>query len=203
MRGSWLVLSALLLAGCAPGVDDDDPFIVPQVRPAKIDVDTPALRKLKAATDVPDCAPGGGSSELPAVTLPCLGGGTPVDLSTLTGPLVVNVWAYWCAPCRREMPVYADFARAHPDVAVLGIDYGDTNPDDALRLSGASGVAFPMLADPNGLIGGRAMDVNPDFTLPIVVLVAEDGSIAFQAYQQVHDVAELEGLVREHLGVSL
>ena len=195
---------ALFAAGCAPSAKGDkQPFIVDQVGPAKIVVDTPELRALKKTTDVPDCQPGTGSSDLPDVTLPCLGGGTAVDLRSLSGPMVINVWAYWCTPCRDEMPKYADFARQHPDVSVVGIDYGDTNPDEALGLARDSGVAFPLLADPNGLTGGRKLAVNPDRTLPIIVLVAADGSIAWQGYQQIHDVAELEGLVREHLGIDL
>ena len=195
---------ALLAAGCAPSVKDDNkPFIVPQVGAPGIDVDTPALRALKKTTDVPDCQPGSVTNALPDVTLPCLGGGTAVPLRSLTGPLVINVWAYWCTPCRDEMPKYADFARLHPEVPVIGIDYGDFNPDEALGLARDSRVTFPLLADPEGLIGGRKLAVNPDRTLPIIVLVAADGSIAWQGYQQIHDVAELEGLVREHLGIDL
>ena len=195
---------AVLLAGCAPGVKDDGkPFIVPQVGPVKIDVDTPELRAQKAKTDIPDCEPGSGHNALPDVRLPCLGGGTETALTSLKGPLVLNVWAYWCVPCRDEMAIYAQFATAHPDLSVVGVDYGDTNPDLALKLAGDSRVTFPQLADPDGLLGGRVMAVNPDKFLPILVLVAADGSIAWQGYQQIHDVAQLEDLVREHLGITL
>ena len=44
--------------------------------------------------------PGPGGGALPTITLPCLGGGTSVDLSTLKGPLVLSLWQAGCAPCR-------------------------------------------------------------------------------------------------------
>ena len=200
-----LALTALLgTTACAPSADDDDPFIVPQIGAPKLDVDTPELRSLKHEAGVAACEPGRGSSDLPAATLPCLGGGKAVDLSTLQGPLLINVWGYWCAPCRREMPFYGQFAREHGDVvSVLGIDYQDFAPDEALKLLDESDATFPQLADPGGAIGGRKLDVNPDRTLPIIILVRADGTIAWQAYQRIDDLQQLEDLVSEHLGVTL
>ena len=86
---------------------------------------------------------------LPAVTLPCLGGGSDVDLSTLRGPMVVNLWASWCGPCRTEMPILQGFAEEYDGrVAVLGVDYQDVQPEAALELARDSGVTYPLLADP-------------------------------------------------------
>ena len=110
---------------------------VPGPGPAKIDVDTPELRELKQEAGVEACAPGAGEpvdGGLPAVTLPCLGGGQEVDLARCAGPLVVNLWASWCGPCRQEMPVLEDFHEQYGDrVPVLGIDSQD--PQTAARWS--------------------------------------------------------------------
>ena len=35
--------------------------------------------------------------------------------------VVLNYWATWCVPCIQEIPEIAQFQRAHPDIAVLGI----------------------------------------------------------------------------------
>lgn len=35
--------------------------------------------------------------------------------------VVLNYWAAWCVPCIQEIPEIADFHRAHPQIAILGI----------------------------------------------------------------------------------
>ena len=71
-----------VLAGCD---DDHETPIIPGPGPAKVEVDTPELRALKAESGIEDCTPGPGGGELPDVTLPCLGGGTSVDLVLAPG----------------------------------------------------------------------------------------------------------------------
>lgn len=57
---------------------------------------------------------------LPAVALQTLDG-TSTRLAALAGgkPMVVNLWASWCPPCRREMPVLAAAQQARADVVVV------------------------------------------------------------------------------------
>lgn len=42
-------------------------------------------------------------------------------------PLVLNLWATWCAPCKEEFPDFLQASREYPDVeaAVLSVDYPD------------------------------------------------------------------------------
>lgn len=40
-------------------------------------------------------------------------------------PMVINLWASWCPPCIREMPVLAKAQKAHPDVVFLFINQGE------------------------------------------------------------------------------
>ena len=75
---------------------------------------------------------------LPDLTLPCLGGGPDVDLSSLRGPMVINLWQAFCEPCREEMPALEAFHQQYADqVAVVGIDFNDVNPAGALALLAA------------------------------------------------------------------
>lgn len=53
--------------------------------------------------------------------------GEPVNLASFGGkPTVVNLWATWCPPCRREMPVLAQAQQDRPDVNFVFISQGET-----------------------------------------------------------------------------
>ncbi len=88
--------------------------------------------------------------------------GAQFDPAMLEGrPYVLNLWADWCPPCRREMPLLAEAARKHPEVAFLFVNQGDLAKvaselpaqhgidlatvllDDGARLSAAYGGALP------------------------------------------------------------
>ncbi len=74
-----------------------------------------------------------------------LGGGT-VSLSDYRGQwVVVNYWATWCAPCRKEMPELSDLHSERPDVTVLGLAYEDIEDADFDRFLEASPVTYPIL----------------------------------------------------------
>ena len=53
--------------------------------------------------------------------------GDRIDLQQFRGkPLVLNLWATWCGPCRREMPVLATAQQAHDDVQFVFLNQGET-----------------------------------------------------------------------------
>ena len=200
MRGAVvaLVATVLLLAGC-----DDETQLVPGPGPSQVEVDTPELVALKAEIGMEDCVPGPGGGELPEITLPCLGGGTGVDLSSLRGPMVLSLWQAGCAPCRKEMPALQAFDDQYGDrVPVLGVDFADTYPGSALEEAGQRGVTYPSLADP----GGDLMDTD-EFAkirgMPTMYFVDADGAIAYARPGGVDSADEVADLVREHLGVDL
>lgn len=133
---------------------------------------------------------------LPAVTLaPLRTTDQPAALRDLRGPMVVNLWANWCKPCRRELPIYQQFHAQHPDVKVLGIDWMDPARDRALALADRAGLTYPLVVDRDRKIPGQA--------LPKLILLDPHGRIAYQEYVEITSLAQLEGLVRKHLGVTL
>lgn len=70
--------------------------------------------------------PGQPTMRVPVLDLQALDGRS-VDLQEFAGsPLVVNLWATWCGPCRREMPVLQRAQADHPAVRFVFVNQGET-----------------------------------------------------------------------------
>ena len=68
----------------------------------------------------------GGEERLPALRLLSSDGRT-VTLTDFQGkPTVVNLWATWCPPCRREMPVLQQAQADRPDVNFVFLNQGES-----------------------------------------------------------------------------
>lgn len=83
-------------------------------------------------------------------TLAALGQpGHTISLAALAGrPVIINFFASWCGPCKRETPMLASFYRSHHGkILVIGIDANDEN-SPALKFVQAQGVQYPVAADP-------------------------------------------------------
>jgi thiol-disulfide isomerase/thioredoxin len=202
-----VLLSCLVLAGCGPA-DDGGGTAGASTAGAEggssarsaVDVDTPALRSLKQQAGIAACPAATSTSDLPQVSLPCLGGGRSVALSRLRGPVVINLFAQWCGPCRKELPFYQELSeKAHGRVQVLGVDYEDTLPARALELARASGVRYPLLADPSALLR-KPFGVRG---LPGIVLVDRHGKVRPVQLRAFRSYAELRDVVQQQLGVTL
>jgi len=86
----------------------------------------------------------------PGFSLPVLGHpGQQVTISGYAGqPLIVNFFASWCEPCKKETPLLAAFYRSeHGTVAVVGLDENDVRAS-AMSFTRADGVTYPVGWDP-------------------------------------------------------
>ena len=73
-------------------------------------------------------------------------GGSAVSLSDFRGEwVVVNYWATWCAPCRKEMPELSALHSERSDVTVLGLAYEDIEDSDFESFLETSPVSYPIL----------------------------------------------------------
>lgn len=62
------------------------------------------------------------ASSLPDLTLESLTGET-VQLKTFVGkPVVINLWATWCHPCLRELPLFVEMGNKYPEITFLFVN---------------------------------------------------------------------------------
>jgi cytochrome c biogenesis protein CcmG/thiol:disulfide interchange protein DsbE len=107
----------------------------------------------------------------PDFTVELIDGGT-FTLSEARGqPVIVNLWASWCAPCREEIPDISEFATANPDVTVVGVAVQD--PEKSAREFAATiGATYPLaLGTP------EFEDAYPHLGLPATFIVDENGTV--------------------------
>lgn len=135
---------------------------------------------------------------LPEVTLAAFDEGEALDLAALRGPAVINLWASWCGPCRRELPIVQAFGERHRGVQVIGIDFQDQQRDAADELLRDTGADYPMYVDPLGDLSGRAPFPNMR-GLPYTALVDARGELVHGEFVVIEDIEQLEAMVREHL----
>jgi cytochrome c biogenesis protein CcmG, thiol:disulfide interchange protein DsbE len=203
LRAVILVLLGALALGCsAPAAQ---PYVF-RADSSPVKVDTPALRAAKAAAGIPNCpktraGSASGGDVLPAVTLPCLGGGRPVSLTGLTGtPTIVNFWSQSCAPCRKESPILQRFHEAAGHrVRVLGVDWYDSQPGLAIAFARHLGLTYPQLADPDGATRAPLHIVG----VPLSVFVDASGAVAGSKIGAITSISELQSIVRHDLGVEV
>ncbi|MEJ8568985.1 TlpA family protein disulfide reductase [Elongatibacter sediminis] len=77
--------------------------------------------------------------------LPVLGGGEAA-LSDYRGKwVVVNYWATWCAPCRKEIPELSELHIEREDITVLGLAFEDTGISAFETFLAEFDVSYPIL----------------------------------------------------------
>lgn len=112
----------------------------------------------------------------PAFALQRLSGPGSVSLRSLRGKTVVlNFFASWCDPCKREAPVLEQVWREERrhNVVVLGVDANDSR-GDAMRFVHAHGVTYPVVFDHNGLVAANRYDIAD---LPVTYVLNRQGRI--------------------------
>ncbi len=117
--------------------------------------------------------------------------GRPVPLDALRGqPFMINLWATWCGPCRREMPMLVEIARANPDVPVLLINQGEDVQQVSGYLAGERFPAASILLDTRGSVGSALRST----ALPTTAFVSADGKVVEVHVGEISRAALTAGL---------
>lgn len=82
--------------------------------------------------------------------------GEVISLETLRGqPVIVNLWASWCPPCKAEMPALETVYQEYRSQGLVILGVNTTNQDDpgaALDFAEEMGLSFPILFDLDGSV---------------------------------------------------
>ncbi len=138
-------------------------------------------RKIKtgaiSSSTVPQVTPDSELAMLPDFTLMDVGG-NPRSISEWSKqPLLINFWATWCAPCRREMPLLQKLHEERQNTSFQVIGVAIDRLDDVQAYVIESGVTYPILV---GEL--EAMEVAEKFGsgfvgLPFSVFTAPNGQV--------------------------
>lgn len=164
------------------------------------DADTPAaLAGPRQRAALPPCpganSSGTGPTALRGVTVECAADGSAVDVArALAGRRVVlNLWAYWCAPCAAELPAMAEYQRRVGSAVTVVTVHQDENETAALLRLADLGVRLPTLQDGRREIAAALRVVN---VMPATVVLRPDGSVAQtlpRAFSSADEIAAAVG----------
>jgi thiol-disulfide isomerase/thioredoxin len=167
--------------------------------PTLADRDLAALRQRADLPPCPPDGPGPGPQLVRGVTVECLSDGAPVDIArALSGKTVLlNLWAYWCAPCAQELPAMAAYQqRVGSAVTVITVHEAD-NAAAALSRLAELGVRLPTWQDSDRRVAAALSVPN---VMPASVVLRSDGTVAANLPQSFVSADEIAAAVDEKLG---
>ena len=111
-------------------------------------------------------------------------------------PVVVNVWASWCGPCRLEFPFFqAQAIQRGDEIAFLGVDTEDSE-DAAYTFLEELPLPYPSYFDPDGEIADD-LDVGPG--IPNTLFIDRSGEVAFHLRGPVQSEGDLAHYIDDYL----
>jgi thiol-disulfide isomerase/thioredoxin len=122
------------------------------------DTDAPAVKKKTIPETLPD------------ITLADLDG-KPTALASFAGrPLMVNFWATWCAPCRREIPllnrIRTERKAQNAEIVGIAVDFRE----DVLKFVQKTPLTYPLLiGEDDGLAAAEAFGMGMAFPFSVFV----------------------------------
>ncbi|GFG54033.1 hypothetical protein CQY20_25320 [Mycolicibacterium agri] len=207
-RWTVVVMAVVVALGVAlwRQLDSDETAGPPRQAQAREhrDADTAeALAEPRARAALAPCPADGqgeGPPKLVGITVECAGDGSEVDVArALAGRAVVlNLWAYWCAPCAEELPAMAEYQRRVGPAATVVTVHQDENETAALLRLAELGVHLPTLQDGRRLIAAALQVPN---VMPATVVLRRDGSVSKILPRSFASADEIAAAVDAEIGV--
>lgn len=116
----------------------------------------------------PDCP----DTQVAGVALPCLGG-NEASAPSSAQYTIVSLWAWWCEPCRTELPFFDELQAKHPEYSVVGV-HADQSAGNGAAMLNDLGVKIPSYQDDSNAFAGA---LGLPGVVPITVIVGPDGKM--------------------------
>ncbi|MDR7301733.1 TlpA family protein disulfide reductase [Haloactinomyces albus] len=175
-----VVLAVLAVVALWPrDTTQDTAGTVPAQAPTERSVAPAQLADLRARAQLDPCGHSGGArtgpAQLAGVSGVCLADGSSVDMGAAVAgrATLINVWASWCGPCRKELPALQAYSEQAGAVPVLGVQV-KSKQAAGLRLLDELGVTFPSVHDPELRISAA---LKVPSTLPASYVVTPSGQV--------------------------
>ena len=104
---------------------------------------------------------------------------------------LINYWASWCAPCREELPLLAEFA-GRPGNGIHVVAIALDTPAQAQAFIAAQSVALAVLVESPAASDSSVRLGNRHGVLPFSVLIGADGRLVARKVGAFRSKAELE-----------
>jgi cytochrome c biogenesis protein CcmG, thiol:disulfide interchange protein DsbE len=171
--------TVLLASGCVsqPPVSSGGTGVTPEDRPPgqpELPVTAPNVQSCSKIPQASAPASGSSAQRLLDINLPCLIEGPAINPARLAGrPMVVNLWATWCEPCREEMPMLqAAQKRYGARVQFVGVNTKD-RPDWAAEFLEEVQVTYPEVVDFDGQLLASVRSLG----LPVTLVLDSQGQL--------------------------
>ncbi|HJC27918.1 MAG TPA: TlpA family protein disulfide reductase [Candidatus Dietzia intestinipullorum] len=172
---------------------EDEPHTV-------VDPDTRAAAELPQCRDSAEPATTGGP--VSGLMVRCMDDGSTTTLGKVQSgkPMMVNMWAYWCEPCRRELPAIQEAQEELGDSVQVVISHTDPSETKGLDTLQALGIEDMISVSDHdeelpGILGAPPV-------LPLTVFVHPDGTVEHVLIEPMYSEQDVLDAVSEHLGVS-
>ena len=176
MKKALFVVASLLLAGCAQ------------------------TQSVAQKGEVISCA--GVLSDISVKTgtfVECVDGSPGLNLESLRGPMIINVWGSWCTTCLAEIPDFVSFyAKAKEKVALVGVAVEESSPENSQEFIVENGITWPNYYDRDDMTRSYF-----GMGVPVTWFISLDGKVEYKKIGAIKSEAELIELTEKYLGVKI
>ncbi|MFL6547631.1 MAG: TlpA family protein disulfide reductase [Povalibacter sp.] len=168
-----IVYGAIAIAAAAGGFALYRFGIAPSIEPAPVETLAPPPAVANPPAEAESPIP----TDLPDFTLPDRDG-KPTSIRSWTGKsMIVNFWATWCGPCRREIPLLKKIQQEHGPEGFQVVGVAVDFRDDVLKYAKEMAIDYPLLIGEEGGLEAVNLFGMPSVGFPFSVFTDREGRI--------------------------